>query len=67
MKRLFFDLEGDTNVSDPGGQLFNSELEAVLAARRLAEELAGYRADLRGKASIIVLKKDQRKYCQVPI
>jgi hypothetical protein len=33
MKRFFFDLEGESNVSDPGGLLFYSELDAFRAAK----------------------------------
>lgn len=66
MKR-FFDLEGERNVSDSGGLIFPDELDALRAALRLAKELADSRPDLKGKASIVVTSKDERKCCQVPI
>jgi hypothetical protein len=67
MKRFFFDLEGESNVSDPGGLLFYSELDAFRAAQRLAAELADSRPDLRGKASVVVASRREHNYCYVPI
>jgi hypothetical protein len=67
MKRFFFDLEGERNVSDPGGLLFDSELAAFRAAQRLAVELAGSRPNLRGTTSVVVTSKDPREYYHVSI
>jgi len=61
MKRFFFDLEGKQNISDPGGLLFHSELQAFRAALRLAAELANSRPDLRGNTSLVVTAKDRRE------
>ncbi|QQN62256.1 hypothetical protein JIR23_22000 [Bradyrhizobium diazoefficiens] len=65
MKRFFFGLEGKQNISDPGGLLLHSELQALRAAQRLAAELANYRPDLRGNTSVVVTAKDQRDYYYV--
>jgi hypothetical protein len=58
MKRFYFDLQGKQNVSDPGGLLFDCELQAVHAAERLAAELGSSRPDLRGNTSLVVRAKD---------
>jgi Domain of unknown function (DUF6894) len=58
MKRFYFDLQGKQNVSDPGGLLFDCELQAIQAAERLAAELASSRPDLRGNTSLVVRAKD---------
>lgn len=60
MKRFFFDLEGKQSISDPGGLLLHSELQALRAAQRLAAELANSRPDLRGNTSVVVTAKDER-------
>lgn len=67
MKRFFFDLEGKQNISDPGGLLLHSELEALRAAQRLAAELANSRPDLRGNTAVVVTAKDRRDYYYVLI
>ena len=54
MKRFYFNLEGNANLTDPGGLVFYNEIEAFFVAQKLARELADSRPDLRGNTAVVV-------------
>lgn len=58
MARFFFGLCGTENVSDPGGLVFEHEIDAFRAAQRLAEELASSRPHLRENTWVVVSRND---------
>jgi hypothetical protein len=58
MGRYYFDLQGAQNASDSGGLAFESDLDAFRAAERLATELPTARLHLKGKACVVLSRKD---------
>jgi hypothetical protein len=58
MGRYYLDLQGAQNANDSGGLVFENDLEAFHAAKRLAAELATARPHLRGKTCVVLSRKD---------
>ncbi len=57
MARFFFDLQGTQNANDPTGLPFETDLDAIRAAQRLAAELSSARPNLRGSTWVVVTRK----------
>jgi hypothetical protein len=58
MMRFFFDFQGIQNVNDPTGLVFETELDAFRAGRRLAAELSSIRPNLRASTCVVMTRKD---------
>ena len=58
MGRYYFGLHGAQSAYDSGGLAFENDMEAFHAAKRLAEELAAARPNLRGNTCVVLTRKD---------
>ena len=58
MGRYYFGLGGAQSAHDSGGLAFENDVEAFHAAKRLAEELAAARPNLRGNTCVVLTRKD---------
>ena len=57
MGRYYFDLHGAQSAHDSGGLAFETDMEAFNAAKRLAEELAAARPNLRGNTCVVLTRR----------
>ncbi|WFU14449.1 hypothetical protein [Bradyrhizobium sp. CB3481] len=58
MGRYYFGLQGAQNAHDSGGLAFENDMEAFHAAKRLAQELAAARPNLRGNTCVVLTRQD---------
>ncbi|WP_271627640.1 DUF6894 family protein [Bradyrhizobium sp. CCBAU 11445] len=67
MLRFYFSLEGNQNVDDRFGLAFENELQAFVAAQRLANDIASAQPALRGTTWVVVTRKDRDEAYYVSI
>ncbi|HLZ03637.1 MAG TPA: hypothetical protein VKR55_15995 [Bradyrhizobium sp.] len=64
MKRFFLGLRGGSNIDDPFGLRFETELQAFHAAENLARELSEARPSLQGNTWIALTQEgSDSTYC----
>lgn len=64
MRRFYFGLQGEQNVDDRNGALFENDLQAFRAGQRLASELCDIRPNLHGNTCVMIAAKGiDYRYC----